>query len=147
MNRFVIIVAGGSGQRMGSTIPKQFLNIHKEVILMKSISAFHLFDPEIQIVLALPEHQISYWNELCSKNNFKIEHFVVQGGITRYQSVKNALETINTDGMVAIHDGVRPLVSRETIKQVFDVATRNGNAVPYIDLVDSIRYIHNGINE
>jgi 2-C-methyl-D-erythritol 4-phosphate cytidylyltransferase len=147
MNRFVIIVAGGSGQRMGSTIPKQFLNIHKEVILMKSISAFRLFDLAIQIVLALPEHHIAYWNELCNKNNFKIEHSVVPGGKTRYHSVKNALEAINTDGIVAIHDGVRPLVSQETIAQVFDVAARNGNAVPYIDLVDSIRFVHNGINE
>ena len=147
MNRFVIIVAGGSGQRMACSIPKQFLKINNEIILMKSISAFHKFDPNIKIIIALPKDHITYWEDLCSKNNFIIDHLIAFGGKTRYHSVKNALEKISGDGIVAIHDGVRPLVNLETIEQVFEIATINGNAIPYIDLIDSIRYVDDGINK
>ncbi|HAF30365.1 MAG TPA: 2-C-methyl-D-erythritol 4-phosphate cytidylyltransferase [Bacteroidales bacterium] len=146
MKRFVIIVAGGSGQRMGSSIPKQFLSIHKEIILMKSIRAFYEFDSTLKIILALPENHISYWNDLCQKHKFLIEHSIVSGGLTRYHSVKNALEKINTNGIVAIHDGVRPLVSQATIEQVFEIATINGNAIPYIDLIDSLRFVDSHLN-
>ncbi len=147
MNRFVVIVAGGSGQRMASSLPKQFLKINGEIILMKSISVFHKFDPTVKIILTLPKGHINYWKELCSKNDFVIDHSIVLGGKTRYHSVKNALEKISGDGIVAIHDGVRPLVNQETIEQVFEIATINGNAIPYIDLVDSIRYVDDGINK
>ncbi len=146
MKRYVIIVAGGSGQRMGSSIPKQFLCIHKEIILMKSIRAFYEFDSSLNIILALPEKQVLYWNELCQKHNFSIKHTIVLGGNTRYHSVKNALEKITNDGIVAIHDGVRPLVSQNTIEQVFEIASINGNAVPYLDLVDSIRFVDSNVN-
>lgn len=141
MKRFVIIVAGGSGQRMESSIPKQFLTIHKEIILMKSIRTFYEFDPSLNIILALPKDHIDYWNELCLKHKFSIKHTIVFGGKTRYHSVKSALEKITSDGIVAIHDGVRPLVSQNTISQVFEIATINGNAVPYIDMVDSVRFV------
>lgn len=146
MKRFAIIVAGGSGQRMGSSIPKQFLCIHKEVILMKSIRAFYEFDSTISIIVALPENQISYWNKLCIKHHFTIAHTIVSGGNTRYHSVQNAIEKISNDGIVAIHDGVRPLVSQYTIEQVFEIASINGNAVPYLDLVDSIRFVDSNAN-
>lgn len=146
MKRFVIIVAGGSGQRMGISIPKQFLFIHKEIILMKSICAFYEFDSTLKIILALPENHISYWNDLCQNHKFSIEHSIVPGGLTRYHSVKNALEKINNDGIVAIHDGVRPLVSQNTIKQVFEIASINGNAIPYIDLIDSLRFVDSHLN-
>ncbi|HRW62141.1 MAG TPA: 2-C-methyl-D-erythritol 4-phosphate cytidylyltransferase [Bacteroidales bacterium] len=144
MKRFAIIVAGGTGQRMGATIPKQFLEIKKEVILMKSIRAFYLFDNDIHIIVALPEDQMDYWQSLCKKNNFEIKHTLVKGGETRFFSVKNALNTITEDGIVAIHDGVRPLVSQETIERVFEIASINENAVPYIDIVDSVREV--GLN-
>jgi len=146
MKRYVIIVAGGSGQRMGSSIPKQFLSIHKEIILMKSIRAFYEFDSTLKIILALPENHITYWNELCLKHHFSIDHTIVPGGYTRYHSVKNALEKIDCDGIVAIHDGVRPLVSQSTIEQVFEIASINGNAIPYTDLVDSLRFVDSGVN-
>ena len=147
MKRFVIIVAGGSGQRMESSIPKQFLSINKEIILMKSIKSFHEFDSTLKIIVAIPENHIPYWDDLCSKHDFAIEHIVVKGGQTRYHSVKNALEKVANDGIVAIHDGVRPLVSQTTIEQVFEIALINGNAVPYIDLVDSIRFIDSDVNK
>lgn len=146
MKRFVIIVAGGSGQRMKSSIPKQFLAINNEIILMMSINSFYLFDQSIEIIVALPENQISIWKELCLKHNFIVKHSIVAGGQTRYHSVKNALVNVNTEGIVAIHDGVRPLVSYETIERVFKKASLSENAVPYIDLVDSIRYVDSVTN-
>lgn len=146
MKRFVIIVAGGSGQRMESLVPKQFLSIHNEVILMKSIKSFHLFDPTLRIILALPENHIRYWTELCKEHHFLIHHEIVKGGNTRYHSVKNALEKVDNEGIVAIHDGVRPLVSQATIAQIFEIASINGNAVPYTDLVDSIRFVDLDVN-
>lgn len=141
MKRFAIIVAGGSGQRMGATIPKQFLEINNEVILMKSIRTFYLFDNHMSIIVALPEDQMDYWQSLCKKKGFNIKHSLVKGGETRFLSVRNALETITEDGIVAIHDGVRPLVSQETIERVFEIASINENAVPYIDVVDSVREV------
>ena len=147
MKRFTIIVAGGSGQRMDSSIPKQFLSINNEIILMKSIRSFHEFDSTLKIIVAIPENHLPYWHDLCNKHDFTIKHIVVKGGQTRYRSVKNALEKVANDGVVAIHDGVRPLVSQNTIEQVFEIAEINGNAVPYIDLVDSIRFIDSVVNK
>lgn len=146
MKRFVIIVAGGSGQRMESSIPKQFLSINKEIILMKSILSFHLFDANLKIIVTIPENHILFWNELCKTQDFNIEHIVVKGGQTRYHSVQNALKKVTNDGIVAIHDGVRPLVNQTTIENVFEIASINGNAVPYIDVVDSIRYTDSETN-
>ncbi len=147
LKRFTIIVAGGSGQRMDSSIPKQFLSINNEIILMKSIRSFHEFDSTLKIIVAIPENHLPYWHDLCNKHDFTIKHIVVKGGQTRYRSVKNALEKVANDGVVAIHDGVRPLVSQTTIEQVFEIAEINGNAVPYIDLVDSIRFIDSDVNK
>lgn len=147
MKKYAIIVAGGSGQRMSSSIPKQFLKIKDEIILMKSIRAFFNFNNSIEIIIALPEDQIGYWKNLCLENNFVINHKVVCGGKTRFHSVKNALKEISTDGIVAIHDGVRPLVSQDTINNVFEIALTNGNAVPYIDSVDSVRVIESLSNK
>jgi 2-C-methyl-D-erythritol 4-phosphate cytidylyltransferase len=146
MKRFVIIVAGGSGQRMKSSVPKQFLTINNEIILMMSINSFFNFDQSIEIIVALPEDQISTWKKLCLKHNFIVKHSIVAGGRTRFHSVKNALEKVNSEGIVAIHDGVRPLVNYETIKRVFEKASLSDNAVPYIDLVDSIRYVDSDVN-
>lgn len=146
MKRYIIIVAGGSGQRMESSIPKQFLLIHKEIILMKCIKAFYSFDPTQKIILALPEEHISYWKELCKENKFEINHTIVYGGKTRYHSVKNALKEVSCEGIVAVHDGVRPLVNQLTIEQVFEIASINGNAVPYIDVIDSIRFLDTDTN-
>ena len=146
MKFFAIIVAGGSGQRMGASVPKQFLSMNDEIILMKSISAFYKYDSSLQIVVALPESQFSYWESLCKKHNFDIDHSLVNGGETRFHSVKNAIKLIEGNGVVAVHDGVRPLVSQNTIKQVFEMASINGNAIPYIDVVDSIRLVELGGN-
>ena len=146
MKRYAIIVAGGSGQRMESSVPKQFLSINNEIILMRSIRAFYEFDSSIEIIVALPNDQIEYWTKLCTEKHFNINHKVVTGGKTRYHSVKNALRETGNDGIVAIHDGVRPLVSQSTIDLVYEIASINENAVPYIDIVDSIRKVDSNIN-
>lgn len=141
MKRFVIITAGGTGHRMGSDIPKQFLTIHGEIILMKSIFAFYTYDNQISILLTLPEEHISYWKKLCKNRNFNINHKIVTGGNTRFHSIQNALKEIPDEGLVAIHDGVRPLVSQETIAKTFKTAALYGNAIPYLDIADSLRFV------
>lgn len=138
---FAIIVAGGSGERMISDVPKQFLELKGTPILMKSIQAFSRFNAEMEIIVVLPEHQKELWVHLCQKHHFHIKHQVVSGGVTRYHSVKNALQRIGPDGVVGVHDGVRPLVSETTLQRVFEMATMHGNAVPYIDIVESIRFV------
>lgn len=147
MKQFAIIVAGGSGKRMKSDAPKQFLEIDGTPLLMISIEAFYRFNPEIDIIVALPENQISFWKQLCKKHSFSIKHQIVVGGETRYHSVKNALKKFDSKGIVAIHDGVRPLVSQQTIQNVFKKAAEKGNGVPCIDLVDSIRSVTNKGNK
>jgi len=143
MKQFVIIVAGGIGKRMKSSLPKQFLSINDKIILMESIKAFYNYNSSINIIVALPENQIEYWKELCTKYDFNIKHSIVTGGRTRFHSVKNALSLIDSNSIVAIHDAVRPLVSNNTITECFKLAKQKNNAIPYIDSVDSIRFVDN----
>lgn len=145
MQKNVIIVAGGSGTRMGRIIPKQFIELNGKPILMHSILAFYNYDNSINIIVALPKDQISFWEKLCIQYSFSFDHKVVEGGQTRFHSVKNALSFI-TNGLVAIHDGVRPLVSQKTIEDAFSLAKEKGNAIPTIGITESIRIEHNGIN-
>ncbi len=143
MNRkkIAIIVAGGKGERMNAAIPKQFLELQGKPILMHTIERFSTFDPEMQIILVLPETQFDFWKELCVKHQFQLKHQLVQGGDARFFSVKNALNTIKEESLIAVHDGVRPLIDKESIKRCFDEAEHSGAAIPVIDLVDSIRKI------
>jgi len=134
-----IIVAGGKGERMQTDIPKQFIEIQGKPILMHTIEAFTRFDVTMQIILVLPLSQIDFWKELCIKHDFKVIHQIVVGGKTRFESVRNGLTAVKSPVCVAVHDGVRPLVSTETIARCFDVAEQFGNAIPVVDLVDSIR--------
>lgn len=136
-----IIVAGGKGERMNATIPKQFLEIKDKPILMRTLECFYNFDKSMRLILVLPELQVNFWNGLCKKYAFTINHEIVFGGTTRFNSVKNGLEVIKTPSIIAIHDGVRPLVSHETIARCFNSAKEYGSAIPVIDLVDSIREV------
>lgn len=145
MKKYAIIVAGGKGIRMGSEIPKQFISIGGMPILMRTIHAFYYFDSDTTIILVLPADQQKYWHFLCKKYHFNIPVTIVNGGDTRYQSVKNALTEIKTDGIVAVHDGVRPFVSKEILASAYNTAAEKGSAIPVIPLTDSIRKI--GINE
>ena len=142
MLKYAIIVAGGKGERMGAQVPKQFLQLKGQPILMHTIEKFTSTFPDIQIILALPNNQMDYWEALCKEYSFTIVHQVVSGGETRVHSGKNALEHIRKEGVVAVHDGVRPLVSEKTIQTCFEKATVKGNAIPVIDVVDSLRFVN-----
>ncbi len=146
MNKTVIIVAGGSGSRMNAPIPKQFLLLKNEPVLMHSIKRFYSYDKNIRIIVALPEEHIPYWQTLCEQHRFNIKHTIVKGGDTRFLSVRNSLEKISGSGLVGIHDGVRPLVSEATIQTCYDLASVMGNAVPVTDPVESVREIDKGKN-
>lgn len=140
VNKSVIIVAGGKGERMQTDVPKQFLEIKGIPILMRTISAFYNYENSIQVIVVLPQNQINFWESLCKKHAFSIHHEITAGGETRFHSVKNGLALIyESVDLIAIHDGVRPFVSSDTIERCFDSAARHGAAVPCVDLVDSIR--------
>lgn len=139
MKKFALIVAGGSGTRMGTEIPKQFLELCGKVILMHSIERFNNYDRNFEIVVVLPESQFGYWNDLCQKYQFDVPHQLVAGGKTRFQSVRNGLQQIPNGALVFIHDGVRPLVSSATIQHCEQMAIEKGNALPVMPIVESIR--------
>jgi len=138
----VIIVAGGKGERMNANIPKQFLELQGKPILMHTIEAFNRFDKTMQIILVLPETQIDYWITLCKKHAFAVLHKIVIGGQTRFNSVKNGLKLVQSPSLVAVHDGVRPLVSHSTITRSFNAAEKYDAAIPVVDLIDSIRQVN-----
>ena len=139
---YVVIVAGGKGTRMQQTVPKQFLELNGLPVLMHTIHAFHNYSSQINIILVLPGSELPRWNELCKKHKFNIPHALVTGGDSRSASVQKGLASIhNPEGLVAIHDGVRPLVATHTIAQSFVVAARHGNAVAAVPLKESIRKI------
>lgn len=141
MDKYTVIVAGGAGVRMGSIIPKQFMLLGDKPMLMHTISAFADCGMK-EIIVVIPLPFIDYWKSLCSDYDFKISHNIVAGGLFRSQSVKNGINAINDEeAIVGIHDGVRPLVDSELIRHGFELAEAKGTAVPYIDLVDSIRYM------
>ena len=141
MEKYVIIVAGGMGSRMNSGIPKQFIPINNKPILMHTIQNFRNFEAKMKIILVLPAEHIKLWKELCTEFHFDVEHQIVRGGKERFYSVKNGLKPVPMDALVLIHDGVRPLVSHQTIERTIEQAVKGGNAVPCVKIVDSMRKI------
>lgn len=141
MHKTVIIVAGGSGKRMGSVVPKQFLELNNKPVLMWTIEKFYTFDHNISIILVLPIDQVSYWDRLCIQFQFKIKHEIAFGGENRFESVKSGFKLVEKGSITAIHDGVRPLVSLKTIEDCFRKAEKNGNAIPFVNLNESVRKI------
>ena len=140
--KYAIIVAGGSGSRMKSELPKQFIDIGGLPILMHTLKKFKDADADIELILILPESQFEFWQELCEKHRNvmqKLPHQLVAGGESRFQSGKNGLQAIDNDGLVAIHDGVRPFVSAEIIKESFKIAQEKGTAVVSVPSKDSVR--------
>ncbi|MDR1368671.1 MAG: 2-C-methyl-D-erythritol 4-phosphate cytidylyltransferase [Dysgonamonadaceae bacterium] len=139
MNNSAIIVAGGRGARMGALIPKQFLLLAGRPVLMHTIEAFRQFDPDMQIIVVLPAEQQSFWKELCGKYRFNPPHEVIDGGETRFHSVKNGLTLVPDGVIVGIHDGVRPFVSPEVLTECYKAATINRAAFPVVPVIDSLR--------
>jgi 2-C-methyl-D-erythritol 4-phosphate cytidylyltransferase len=139
---YAIIVAGGSGTRMGTALPKQFLELAGKPVLVHTMEKFHRFNPAMKIILVLPEEYIQFWDDLRRTIGFAIEHTVVAGGKERFFSVKNALDTIHEDScIVGIHDAVRPLVSLKTLESAYHTARERSTAVPVIAIHDSIREV------
>jgi 2-C-methyl-D-erythritol 4-phosphate cytidylyltransferase len=147
MKKFALIVAGGSGKRMESDIPKQFITIEDKPLLMHTIRAFLSTDPNFEIIVVLPENQIENWKSICVKLKFSQKQTLVPGGSTRFHSVKNGLKKITEEGIVFIHDGVRPLVSAKTINNCYEMALNKGNALPVIAPSESVRRIVNDKNK
>ena len=141
MKRYAIIVAGGKGTRMGKDIPKQFIEINGKAILAHTIEIFHRYDPDMELIVVLPAEQQAYWQQWRAAHGMDIPHRVAHGGETRFHSVRNGLSLITDDGVVAIHDGVRPLVSLTVIANCFKVAEESGGAIPVMPLIDSLRRI------
>lgn len=142
MQNNVIIVAGGKGLRMGNELPKQFIAIAGKPVLMHTIEAFYNFDRRMNIVVVLPDDFVSYWERTCREYDFKIYHTIVTGGETRFHSVKNGLEQVQ-QGLVAVHDAARPLVSVNLIEKAFQEAALHKAVIPVIDVADSLRKVVN----
>ncbi|MDR2147223.1 MAG: 2-C-methyl-D-erythritol 4-phosphate cytidylyltransferase [Tannerella sp.] len=141
MKKFALIVAGGKGLRMGGELPKQFIPLIDKPVLMHTLQTFYQWDVSCEIILVIPEEHAAYWKMLCEELNFTIPHTVVFGGETRWKSVKNGLLQIREEGYVAVHDGVRPFVSREVITDCFSAAQEFGAAIPVIPVIESVREI------
>lgn len=141
MKTFALILAGGKGLRMGTDLPKQFLLLAGKPVLMHTLEAFYKSDPQIEIILVLPAEHQTYWSELCTKFTFTVKHQVVSGGAVRFDSVRNGLKLIKEEGLIAVHDGVRPLVSSELIRKCFEAAMEKGAVIPVFELTESIRRI------
>ena len=141
MKKFALIVAGGSGSRMNYNIPKQFILINDRPVLMHTFDSFINFDPQIEFILVLPPDQITLWKSLCAMHQFRVEYKIAFGGETRFHSVKNGLDLISEGGIVFIHDGVRPLVSKQTLQNCYETAVAKGNALPVIPVSESVRVV------
>jgi len=139
MKQYAVIVAGGSGSRMKSEIPKQYLPINGLPVLMHTIKAFYNYNNALNIIVVLPPNDLKLWEELCDTYQFKLPIQVTSGGTTRFQSVRNGLDKVGPDGVVAIHDGVRPIVNKEIIAASFEIAALHGSAIAAVRLKESIR--------
>ena len=141
MKKHIIIVAGGKGLRMGGDVPKQFLPVCGKPVLMRTLEAFHTYDSSIHLVLVLPVSQQAYWKELCQFYQFELPHDIANGGETRFHSVRNGLALVEDDGVVGVHDGVRPFVSQEVIARCYEKAMLQKAVVPVIGVVETVRHL------
>ena len=140
---YIIIVAGGKGLRMGSDIPKQFLPIGGKPVLMRTLERFRAYSSALHIILVLPEAQQDYWRQLCEEYHFDVEHQIANGGQTRFHSVQNGLALVPDDaeGVVGVHDGVRPFPSIEVIRNCYETARTAKAVIPVIPVVETVRQL------
>ena len=141
MKRYVIIVAGGQGVRMGADRPKQFLEIGGKPILRHTIERFQAFDPKTDFILVLPDAQKDWWRNYCRESGFLERYTMVSGGITRFHSVQNALAFVKDEGVVAVHDGVRPLLSAGLLERLYATAAEHPAVIPAVPVVESVRRV------
>jgi 2-C-methyl-D-erythritol 4-phosphate cytidylyltransferase len=138
---YALIVAGGKGTRIKSTVPKQFIELNGLPVLCHTINAFFRYSEKIKVILVLPKEEFEVWEAIVKKYHFTYPVVVQEGGSSRFQSVKKGLEKIEGDGLVAIHDGVRPLISADIIRESFRLAAKHQSAVAAMPLKDSIRIL------
>ncbi len=140
---YIIIVAGGKGLRMGAEVPKQFLPIGGIPVLMRTLMRFREYSPALSIILVLPKAQQDYWRGLCQQHQFNIDYQLADGGKTRFHSVQNGLSLVPDDaeGVVGVHDGVRPFVSVEVIRRCYDEARKQKAVIPVTPVVETLRHI------
>jgi 2-C-methyl-D-erythritol 4-phosphate cytidylyltransferase len=141
MKKYAIIVAGGTGTRVLGEVPKQFMLLSGKPVILYSIEAFYAFDPTIQIILVIHPDYLFFWEQMIGEFKISIPFQVVSGGKTRFDSVKNGLKLIEDDGLVAIHDAARPVISAEFIGRLFSVTSTFGSAIPVVAINDTIRII------
>ena len=143
---YVIIVAGGKGLRMGSDIPKQFLPIGGQPVLMRTLERFREYSPTLQIILVLPKTQQEYWQQLCQAYDFRVDYQLADGGETRFHSVQHGLALIpdNAEGVVGVHDGVRPFPSIDVIRNCYETASKKKAVIPVIPVVETLRHLTEG---
>ena len=141
---YVIIVAGGKGLRMGSDIPKQFLPIGGRPVLMRTLERFRAYSPTLGIILVLPRAQQDYWHQLCADYHFNGDYRLADGGATRFHSVQNGLQLIPDDaeGVIGVHDGVRPVPAIEVIRRCYETARTHRTAIPVVPVVETLRMLH-----
>ncbi len=146
---YIIIVAGGKGLRMGSDIPKQFLPVGGKPVLMRTLERFREYAEDLQIILVLPKAQQDYWHELCQKYDFKIKYWLADGGETRFHSVQNGLAKIPDDaeGVVGVHDGVRPFPSIDVIRNCYETARTTKAVIPVVPVVETVRHLQGNTSE
>ncbi|MBQ8458286.1 MAG: 2-C-methyl-D-erythritol 4-phosphate cytidylyltransferase [Prevotella sp.] len=143
---YIIIVAGGKGLRMGGEIPKQFLPIGGKPILMRTLERFRAYSETLEIILVLPKDQQDYWLQLCKDYHFQVNYRMTDGGETRFHSVQHGLALIPDDaeGVVGVHDGVRPFPSLEVISNCYETARTKKAVIPVIPVVETLRHITEG---
>lgn len=151
MKRYLIVVAGGKGMRMGGETPKQFQLLGEKPVVMVTLERLHAIDPSMQLILVLPAEHMDMWLSLCRQHSFAVPLLLAQGGSTRFHSVQNGLAQVDDidDALVGVHDGVRPFVSPKVLDDCFCEAWIHGAAIPMIDIQDSLRHIvgGNGVTE
>ena len=136
-------MAAGSGTRMGADMPKQFIELCGKAVLQRTIEVFMEACPDIKVVTVLPEAHMDYWKSYCLKHSFTCPQILVKGGITRFHSVRNALERVPDGVLVAVHDGVRPLISQSLVRKMFEMAENVNGLIPVVPCVDTMRVLRN----
>ena len=139
--KYVIIMAAGSGTRMGAEMPKQFIELEGKAILQRTIEVFLNACPGVSIITVLPESHMDYWRQYCLDRNFICPQVLVKGGITRFHSVRNALDKVPEGAVVAVHDAVRPLVTEAFVKTMFEKAEATPALIPVIPCVDTMKLL------
>jgi 2-C-methyl-D-erythritol 4-phosphate cytidylyltransferase len=139
MKFYAIIVAGGAGKRMQSSVAKQFLLLNEKPVMMHTLQAFYASEVQPELIVVLAKHDHEYWKDICVHHNFSIPHTLIEGGKERFHSVRNGLMSVKGEGVVAIHDAVRPVVKPQLITNIYKEALALGNAIPCVKPSDSLR--------